>query len=110
MDRLAKRLRDDAANIEAQIADDLDYRINASLQGIEPREARAEPGPGSTHTLWWASSLTGIVAAIAVIAVVNLQRTDDESAVSAGNLSRPVSPPRRTSESSAMTQSARQSK
>lgn len=74
MDKLAKRLHDDALQIEARVSEQLDARINASLQSIEPEQPvarRRRPGSGS---FWWASSLTGIAAAALVIAVVNLHR------------------------------------
>ena len=76
MDKLAKRLRDDAAHIECAVSDELDDRIRASLENIQPQppaEPQRAPRP---YTFWWASSLTGVAAAIVLIAVLNLQGPD----------------------------------
>ena len=73
MDKLAKRLRDDAKRIDVTISEQLDDRIRASLENIEPREARQPERKPRPLTFWWASSLTGVAAAIALIAVINLQ-------------------------------------
>ena len=81
MDKLAERLRDDAASIEAKISEELDARIDASLQGIEPEHA-ARPAAGTTpRWFWWASSLTGVAAALALIAIVNLRAPEPAPAV-----------------------------
>ncbi len=82
MDKLAKRLRDDAASIDAKISAELDHRIQASLQGIEPERTRPASRPARRYSRWWASSLTGIAAAIAVIAIINLERPGPEPIVS----------------------------
>lgn len=78
MDKLAKRLRDDAASIDAEISAELDHRIQASLQGIEPARARPASQQARPYSRWLASSLTGIAAAIAVIAIINLERAGPE--------------------------------
>lgn len=72
MDELARRLREDAAKIDAEIPADLDRRIAASLVAAETSPRRAERGQGLSLSLWWASSLTGIAAAAAVVLVLNL--------------------------------------
>ena len=72
MDELARRLREDAAKIDAEIPADLDRRIAASLVAAETSPRRAERGRGLSLSLWWASSLTGIAAAAAVVLVLNL--------------------------------------
>jgi hypothetical protein len=82
MDKLGKRLRDDAASIDAEISAELDHRIRASLQGIEPERAGPASRPARPYFFWWASSLTGIAAAIAVIAIINLERPRPEPIVS----------------------------
>jgi hypothetical protein len=74
MDRLAERLREDAARIDAEISAELDDRIRASLTSIEPQQAKPPRREGRTPLFWWASSLTGIAASILVIAIVNLDR------------------------------------
>lgn len=71
MDRLAEKLRDDAARIDADVSAELDGRIRASLRSIAREQPRAGRRPRAI-SLWWASSLTGLAAAIAVIAVINL--------------------------------------
>lgn len=74
MDELARRLREDAANIDAEIPADLDRRIAASLAAAEtlPRRAERGRGRGLSLSLWWASSLTGIAAAAIIVLVLNL--------------------------------------
>lgn len=72
MDKLADRLRDDAANIDAEIPAELDRRIQASLMSVKPRPARERRRASRAPSFWLASSLTGLAAAIAVIAVINL--------------------------------------
>lgn len=74
MDKLAKQLREDAASIDAEISAELDHRIRASLQNITPESAKPRPRAARTPSFWWASSLTGIAAALGVIAVINLDQ------------------------------------
>ena len=74
MDKLANRLRHDAENIDARVSDELDRRIRASLNGVTPlTDQQATSPPARPAGFWWASSLTGIAAAVAVIAIVNSQ-------------------------------------
>ncbi|MDJ0906304.1 MAG: hypothetical protein QNI96_09820 [Woeseiaceae bacterium] len=73
MDKLANRLRDDAERIDATISEQLDDRIRASLENVTPQQPRQPERKARPVTFWWASSLTGVAAAIAVIALVNLQ-------------------------------------
>ena len=69
MDDFEKRLKRDADAIEADVSPQLRARIDASLQGVEPvRRARKEATPVN---LWWASSLTGLAAAVLVIVLIN---------------------------------------
>ena len=73
MDKLAKQLREDAERINVTVSDELDHRIAASLRAVTPR-AEGKPVPAARPPLfWWASTITGIAAALAVIAVVNWQ-------------------------------------
>ena len=76
MDKLAKRLRNDAENIDAKVSDELDRRIRASLNGVTPAtDSQASTPPARPAGFWWwASSLTGIVAAVVVIAIINSQQ------------------------------------
>jgi hypothetical protein len=76
MDKLAKQLREDAERIDATISAELDDRIWASLQGITPESANEQRQPSKSSSFWWASSLTGLAAAIAVIAIVNMRGPD----------------------------------
>ncbi len=88
MDKLGRRLRDDAARLDAEISAELDHRIQASLQGVAPERARPASQPARPYSRRWASSLTGIAAAIAVIAIINLERP--EPAPIADNFVRPL--------------------
>lgn len=75
MDKLATRLREDAADIDAQVSAELDRRIRASLNNISPERLEIAPRPSRSFSLWWASSLTGAAVALAVIALLNLDRS-----------------------------------
>ncbi len=70
MDKLAERLRKDAADIHVDVSPELDNRIRASLTGITP-EAPRDERPRHSPLFWWASSLTGLAAAVAVIVIIN---------------------------------------
>jgi hypothetical protein len=74
MDRLAERLREDAASIDAEIPAGLDDRIRASLTSVEPQRAKPMRRKTRAPSFWWASSVTGIAATILVIAIINLNR------------------------------------
>jgi hypothetical protein len=72
MDKLAKRLREDAANINVSVSDELDRRIEASLLAVSPEMAEQRPvTPVKPALFWWASTVTGIAAAVVVIAIMN---------------------------------------
>ncbi|MEM7433227.1 MAG: hypothetical protein AAF351_15000 [Pseudomonadota bacterium] len=68
MDDLAKQLRADADAIDAPVSGELSARIDASLHAIEPSKPQR-----TTRPAWflWASSLTGIAAALAALVVLN---------------------------------------
>jgi hypothetical protein len=84
MDKFEKRLKRDADAIEAEVSPELRARIDASLHGIEPlRPASARP-PSSPASLWWASSLTGLAAAVLIIVLVNWNRTGPAPALEGG--------------------------
>ena len=76
MDKLAKRLRDDAAKIDAAVSEELDARIQASLTGVRPEKPAAGTRRSRSPLFWFASSLTGVAAALAVIVIVNLRQPD----------------------------------
>jgi hypothetical protein len=72
MDKLADRLRKDADNIEVAVSDELDHRIAASLRSVTPlQESESIVTSRRSASFWWASSLTGIVTAVAVIIFIN---------------------------------------
>jgi len=77
MDEFEKRLKNDALDISAEVSPQLTSRIEASLlaaERIEPvRQNRSD-----TSKLWWASSLTGLATAAAVIMLLNWNRPDPE--------------------------------
>jgi hypothetical protein len=81
MDKLASKLRADAANIDAQISAQLDSRIRASLNAIEPEVARQRQPVRRPVSFWLASSLTGITAALALIAALNMIESNEPEPV-----------------------------
>jgi hypothetical protein len=89
MDEFEKRLKQDAAGIQAKISPELEDRIRASLHAA----GREVPQP-TRHTavskLWWASSLTGLAAAAAVIVLVNMSSVPGDAPVPAPLASRKV--------------------
>ena len=80
MDKLADQLREDAIKIDIVISSELYDRIHASLQGVK-QDTKQASGAGRPASFWWASSLTGVAAAIAVVAIVNLVEPEPENAV-----------------------------
>jgi len=77
MDKLADRLRDDAARIDVSISDELDHRIEASLRAVTPEVEPPVRQPARSPLFWWASTITGVAAALAVIALVNMQAPEE---------------------------------
>jgi len=77
MDEFEKRLKRDAEDIDAAISPQLASRIEASLQTFERIELLRQKR-STTSNLWWASSLTGLAAAAAVIALLNWNRPGPE--------------------------------
>ena len=78
MDEFERQLKLDAENIEAKLSPELTARIDASVHAA--REIRpVAPAPRTTTSLWWMSSLTGLVAALLIIAFLNLTRDDVDS-------------------------------
>ncbi len=79
MDKLANRLRRDADRIEVTVSEELERRLDASLQAATPQdEIVRRPKSGRPALFWWASSLTGIAAAAAVIVIVNIRQPQEE--------------------------------
>ena len=71
MDKLATQLRKDADAIHVDISPQLDHRIRASLEAVKPAKPR-EPEVARSPGFWWASSLTGLAAAVLVIMIANI--------------------------------------
>ena len=70
MDEFEQRLKRDAEDIRGGISPELRSRIDASLRATE--QIRPVPeSRASGMNLWWASSLTGLAAAIIVIVLIN---------------------------------------
>jgi len=75
MDKLAVQLREDAAKINAEVSAELDVRIRASLRGVTQERPPENLPSVRPRSMWWASSLTGVAAAAALIVVLNLNQT-----------------------------------
>ena len=77
MDEFENRLKRDAEEIRVGISPELRTRIDASLRATE--QIRPVPeSPASGMNLWWASSLTGLAAAVIVIVLINWNRPTTE--------------------------------
>lgn len=74
MDEFEKRLKRDADAIDAGVSPELRKRIDATLRGIEPLRVAGPERGRSSHGFWWASTLTGLAAALAVIVFMNWNR------------------------------------
>jgi hypothetical protein len=77
MDKLAKRLREDAQQIEIRISPELENRIEASLRSVDQDSVAPEKSRQSA-SFWWASSLTGVAATLAIVAVVNFSKPEPQ--------------------------------
>jgi hypothetical protein len=77
MDEFEKRLKQDADAISATVSPELRARIDASLHGIEPIRLAKPRSPAIR--LWWASSLTGLAAAVLAIVLINWNQPAPES-------------------------------
>jgi len=87
MDKLADRLRQDADKIEVTVSDELDHRIAASLRSVTPQvDSGVAPDSRRPALFWWASSLTGVAAAVAVIVIVNTQQPVETSTPTPANI------------------------
>lgn len=89
MDDFENRLKRDADDIPVSVSPALRARIDASLHAVKPiRPARARRS--APARLWWASSLTGLAAAVMIIAVVNWNRPAPETAPTVANHPQPA--------------------
>jgi len=77
MDKLAKRLREDADQIEILISPELENRIEASLRSVT-QDGGMPVQSRQSASFWWASSLTGVAATLVIVAVVNLSGPEPE--------------------------------
>jgi hypothetical protein len=77
MDELEKRLKADAEDIRAEITPELQSRLDVAALAFEVAPA-ATKSTVSSGSLWWASSLTGLVAAMVVIVLVSWNRESVE--------------------------------
>jgi hypothetical protein len=93
MDEFEKRTKRDANALQADVSPQLRARIDASLRAVEP--LRAAPAKRTSPArLWWASSLTGLVAVLVLVIVANLNKPDadpNQDDVNAG-LTEPPTP------------------
>ena len=71
MDKLAARLREDAAKIDIEVSPELDDRIRASLEGVTQEKPKPERGSKPGFSFWWMSSLTGVAAALLVLVILD---------------------------------------
>ena len=81
MDKLAEQLRHDADAINVAVSVELDGRIHASLQGVRQESGRMPKDGGRHVSFWWASSLTGVAATIAIVGIINIREPEPEVAV-----------------------------
>jgi hypothetical protein len=79
MDKLERRLKDDAGLIKAELSPELQKRIRASLEStqVENQTPPTTRAPGIS--LWLASSLTGLAVAALVIVLANWKSPVEET-------------------------------
>lgn len=70
MNRIEKRLAEDARKLHADVSPELQARIDAGLRSTSPALPQRE-GRGSGHTLWLAGSLTGLAASLVFVFVLS---------------------------------------
>lgn len=100
MDKLETRLREDASRIDTPVSPELEARIRASLESVSARpDDRRRPG----ISLWWASSLTGLAAAAAVVVAINLGPAERPPATTGTVLPEPLVAPVLRVESAVLT-------
>ncbi len=92
MDELKTRLKNDAEQIAIGDSASLQKRIEASLEA-ERRIPQVGDTTNTRTSLWLASSLTGLVAAALLIAVLNWQDVRTKDADSVGEPARTVDAP-----------------
>jgi hypothetical protein len=73
MDKLQAKLKADANRIDAEVSPQLQERIAASLHALPMLPAEAKVAR-TTASLWWASSLTGLAAAMLLLVLTSWNR------------------------------------
>ena len=86
MDKLAKQLRTDAERIDVAVSDELDRRIDASLRAVTPETETPSRVVARPPLFWWASTITGVAAAVADIAIVNWQTQTEPVSATPSNI------------------------
>ena len=75
MDEFEKRLKHDAQAVKAEVSPELRSRIDATLRGVDPIRPVSTDRPPAIR-LWWASSLTGLAAVIALVLIGTFDKPD----------------------------------
>jgi hypothetical protein len=75
MDEFEKRLKRDAEAMQVEVSPALRSRIDASLRGVDPIKPVSESRQAPAR-LWWASSLTGLAAVIALVLIGVLNKPE----------------------------------
>lgn len=78
MDKLERRLIDDAELIKAELSPEMHKRIQASVESTIPENPQAPDNAPSGVNLWWASSMSGLAAVAVLIVIVNWNSTVDQ--------------------------------
>ena len=74
MDEFEQRLKEDAASIRAEVSPELKKRIASSVHATERHKKETDVANDShdhRSLPWWLSGLTGLVAAVLIIALLN---------------------------------------
>ena len=83
MDKLAKTLREDAERIEVHVSADLDERLRASIENASSSATHSGTARKPVTRIGWASALTGMALAAALIFVVDFDQADPPDVPSA---------------------------
>lgn len=75
MDEFENKLKRDAEAVKAEVSPELRARIDASLRGVEPIRPVSTPR-SAPNRLWWASSLTGLAAVVALVIINTFDSPD----------------------------------
>ncbi len=89
MDKLETRLKQDAADIQAETSAELRARIDASLYAARETRSIASARPARATSMWWVSSITGLTAAVLVIVLLNWNQPAEQETTDALIVSQP---------------------